>query len=140
MIKSSDNAVVAIEKSIFDVVQSGVEKNPRIIPSSALDSNSLVKCADLLKSFRDNGDIVFAQKAQHIGHHWTRHVFDPGDSQAPRAASSAEYRRSTAVEGNEEKTAGAAKVDIGRAHKEALNDFVVELLKILDINLLRVMR
>jgi hypothetical protein len=49
LVKSSNNAVIAIKQSVLDMVKSGIKQNASIVPSSALDANSLVQGANLLE-------------------------------------------------------------------------------------------
>ncbi|KAI6755905.1 hypothetical protein HG531_005011 [Fusarium graminearum] len=63
LIKGTDDTVIAVQKSVLDMVESRVQQNACIIPSSALDTNSLVESADLLKSLGHNSNIVLAQQS-----------------------------------------------------------------------------
>jgi hypothetical protein len=49
LVKSSNNTVIAIEQSVLDMVKSGIKQNASIVPSSALDANSLMQGANLLE-------------------------------------------------------------------------------------------
>ena len=42
LVEGSDNAVVTVQESVLDMVQSRVEQNTSIVPSSALDTNRLM--------------------------------------------------------------------------------------------------
>lgn len=51
-----DGIILPLRQSIFDVVQSTVDKHARIIPGAALDADGLVNLTLLLQVLVSNGD------------------------------------------------------------------------------------
>ena len=70
-VQSTNNAIITIGKSIFDVVEGGVNKNATVVPCTALHPNAFVHSAKLGQPAVTYGDNMLAQKS------YMRHIVRP---------------------------------------------------------------
>jgi len=62
LVEGADDAVVAVQKGVLDVVEGRVDEDAEVVPRAALDAHSLVQDAELLELAVADGDAVLGQE------------------------------------------------------------------------------
>lgn len=65
-VKCTDNAIVAIRKAVFDVVESSVDEDSVVVPGSTLDSDGFMDSAKLFQFFVSKNDALAAKECNHV--------------------------------------------------------------------------
>lgn len=117
------------------MVQGRVNQDTGIIPSSALDTNSLVQSAHLLKGLGDNCNVVLAEQGTVQTVIRPNNILNTTDCDLSQLLLLLNIEENHGGRSNEQEAASAAKVDV-RCTGRGLDSLGRRVAEILDVDLL----